>query len=138
MLKSRISLVAGAVAMFLALPCFAAAQEIDFTEDSLELVQRRLAEKKAVLLDVREKDEWESGRLRDALHLPVSSLEKGVAKEKLEKLLPADKPIYIHCVSGRRALKSAGILKKRGYDVRPLEAGYDDLLEAGFPGAEKQ
>jgi rhodanese-related sulfurtransferase len=49
---------------------------------------------------------------------------------------PKDKIIYCHCRSGRRCLTAADILKKQGYDVRPLKAGYEDLLKAGFPQAK--
>jgi len=33
---------------------------------------------------------------------------------------------------GVRALKAAKILEKLGYNVRPLKAGYEDLVKAGF------
>ena len=36
----------------------------------------------------------------------------------------------------RRCLKAAELLKGKGYDTRPLKAGYDDLVKAGFPTAE--
>ena len=36
------------------------------------------------------------------------------------------------------ALTAADLLKKQGYDVRPLKDGYKDLLKAGFPKAEKK
>jgi rhodanese-related sulfurtransferase len=47
--------------------------------------------------------------------------------------LPKEKVIYCHCRSGGRCLTAAEILKKLGYDVRPLKPGYRDLVEAGFP-----
>jgi hypothetical protein len=36
---------------------------------------------------------------------------------------------------GVRALKAAKILEKLGYNVRPLNAGYEDLVKAGFAKA---
>jgi len=36
---------------------------------------------------------------------------------------------------GARALKAANILEKSGYKVRPLKAGYGDLVKAGFEKA---
>ena len=33
-------------------------------------------------------------------------------------------------------MPASAILYTLGYDVRPLKAGYDDLLEAGFKDAE--
>jgi rhodanese-related sulfurtransferase len=51
------------------------------------------------------------------------------------KLLPKDKIIYTHCKAGGRALMCGDILKKQGYDVRPLKPGFSDLLQAGFDKA---
>ena len=43
--------------------------------------------------------------------------------------------MYTHCVMGVRALAAAKILQKLGYNVRPLKAGYEDLVKAGFEKA---
>jgi rhodanese-related sulfurtransferase len=107
----------------------------EHTKDSLDTVKQRIAEKKAVLLDVREKEEWDAGHVRDALLLPLS----GLRKESVDpaSVLPKDKIIYCHCASGRRCLVATELLKKKGYDVRALKPGYNDLVEAGFPKADK-
>jgi phage shock protein E len=109
----------------------------EHTKDSLETVKKAVADNKAVLLDVREKAEWDQGHLRDAKFLALSALRRGVKAEELARLLPKDKVIYCHCASGRRCLQAADILKKSGYDVRPLKAGYDELVESGFAPAAK-
>lgn len=106
------------------------------TKDSLATVQRGLAEQKAVLVDVREKDEWKEGHLREARLLPLSAIEKGIPQDELAKFLPMGKVIYLHCAAGARCVKAATILKKQGYDVRPLKPGFDELLEEGFPAAK--
>jgi len=126
---------------FLAALLVLAAQEVDHTKDSLDTVKAALARKDAVLIDVREKGEWDQGHLLGALFLPLSWLKaesKGdkFAEHAAEKL-PANKILYLHCRSGGRVLPAAGFLKKAGYDVRPLKQGFDDLKEAGFPVAEK-
>lgn len=108
----------------------------DHTTDSLETVKKNLADGKAVLLDVREESEWKAGRLKDAKHLALSELKKGVASEKLKQTLPPGKIVYLHCGSGVRCLNAGDLLKKQGYDVRPLKDGYQDLLEAGFEKAK--
>ena len=102
------------------------------TKDSFELIQKRIAAKEAILIDVREQDEWDSvGHLQVAVLVPLSELKAGDVKK-----LPKDKIIYCHCASGGRVMPASAILHKLGYDVRPLKAGYDDLLEAGFKDAE--
>jgi len=101
-------------------------------------VKKALAEGKAVLLDVREKDEWDAGHLKDSKLLPLSTLKGGAKAEDVVKVAPKDKIVYCHCGSGVRCLKAADELKKLGYDVRPLKPGYKDLLKAGFEPAEKK
>ena len=116
--------------------CLAAfAQGADHTKDSIETVKKNLAEKKAVLLDVREQKEWDEGRLKDAQLAPLSKLQAGADVKDLAKDVKKDTIIYCHCRAGRRALTAANLLKKAGYDVRPLKDGYEDLLKAGLPKA---
>lgn len=110
----------------------------EHTKDSLDVVKDKLKEKKALLVDVREEEEWDSGHLADARLLPLSDLEKGVPPEKLAKTLAKDKIVYLHCAAGGRCLTAAEILKKQGYDVRPLKPGYKQLLKSGFAKAEKK
>ena len=119
----------------------ASARAANHTEDSLDKVQQNLAEKKAVLIDVREPAEWKQGHLEQATLVPLSEIRKvpkdPAVRQKVEEALPARQIVYCHCGSGVRVLTAAAILGKLGYDIRPLAAGFDELLEAGFPAAEK-
>jgi len=127
------------------------------TKDALELIKKRIAKNEAILIDVREKDEWEDGHLQSATFLPLSILEEGHLQsatflplsileegpsneafiESVTKNLPKDKIIYCHCAAGGRVMPASAILHKLGYDIRPLKAGYKDLLKAGFNKASK-
>lgn len=109
---------------------------IDHTKDSLSAVRRYVEEEKAVIVDVREAGEWRAGHLEDATHLPLSELRKNLDAEAVKRKLPKNKIIYTHCKVGARALTSGIILERLGYDVRPLEPGYDELIRAGFPKAK--
>ena len=112
------------------------ARAADHTKDTPEEVKKAIANGKAVLLDVREKSEWDDGHLKDAKLLPLSVLKDGAKAEDVARVAPKDKIVYLHCGSGVRSLKAADELKKLGYDVRPLKPGYKDLLKAGFEPAE--
>ena len=103
------------------------------TNDSLDAVKQAVAEQKAVLIDVREPEEWQEGHIAGAGLLPLSALEKGVTPQDLARILPKDKVIYCHCLAGGRCVEAAAILKPLGYDVRPLKPGYPQLVKAGFP-----
>ncbi len=110
--------------------------ETGHTVDELNLVKSRVEKKQAVLLDIREEDEWEEGHLQAARLVPLSRVKDGEIPEDLLKLFPKDRPIYLHCRSGGRVLKCASVLKAKGYDLRPLKAGFEQLAEFGFATAE--
>jgi rhodanese-related sulfurtransferase len=112
----------------------------DHTTDSLAVVKKNLAEKKAVLIDVREVREWNKGHLEDAQLQPLSALDKttddATARDKLMQQLPKEKIIYCHCARGARAQTAGDVLSQLGYDVRPLAAGFEELVKQGFKAAE--
>ena len=100
----------------LALSAVVCLAEDRHTKDSLDMVKKGLAEEKAVLVDVREKKEWDAGHLEQAKLVPLSKLRKETDLEKLAKSLandlPKDKIIYTHCRSGVRCVAAADVLKK--------------------------
>jgi phage shock protein E len=112
-------------------------QAADHTKDTPDEVKKAVAEGKAVLLDVREKAEWQRGHLKDAKHLPLSALKGDPKAEDVAKVAPRGKIVYCHCASGARCLKAADALHKLGFDARALKPGYADLLKAGFAPASK-
>lgn len=109
---------------------------IEFTKDSLEVVQQNVDEGKAVLADTRSQEEWDEGHLADCLFLPAAAIRKGIYPPAITKPVPKDKIVYTFCVVGMRAKRAAIALRKQGYEVRPLKPGYKELLEAGFKAAE--
>lgn len=135
-------LAPGFVGLF-AFSAAASEEESPHTKDGLATVRQRLDDEKAVLLDVREKGEWEEGHLKQARLLPLTEIGKRQDEaeyvDKLKESLPTDKPIYLHCKAGGRSVIAAKDLKKilgEGYDLRPLKPGYEELLDAGFEKAE--
>jgi rhodanese-related sulfurtransferase len=114
----------------------AAALAAEHTSDSLETVKKAVTGGKAILVDVREASEWDDGHLKNAQHLALSDLKAGVPVDKLKKTLPPGSIVYLHCASGKRCLAAADLLKKQGYDVRPLKDGYQSLVKNGFPTAK--
>ena len=131
-------------AIFEVVVCFAifsaaafAEEPLAHTKDTLEKVKENVKSGKAVIVDVREQNEWDEAHLKGAIHIPKSKLEVATEVEALLKKIPKDKVIYTHCRAGRRALACGEILKKHGYDVRPLKPGIQELLDAGLEKAEK-
>jgi len=129
----RFSVVAG---ILLIASSVALAEE--HTMNTLATVKENVAAQKAVLVDVRDKQEWNQGRVEGAILLPFSELRLPDRTEEMLKQLPKDRVLYTHCVVGMRSLKAAEILKKRGFEVRALKPGYDELIKAGFEPAKKK
>ncbi|MCA8996492.1 MAG: rhodanese-like domain-containing protein [Planctomycetaceae bacterium] len=107
----------------------------EHTKDSLKQVKENLEADKAMLIDVREQDEWDSGHVQGATFLPLSDLN-GKLTEKQQKKISKEKILYLHCRSGGRCLIAGEILAKQGYQVRCLKPGYQDLISAGFEKAK--
>ena len=81
----------------------------------------------ALLLDVREDDEWQAGHAPDAQHLPLGRLDAEHGS------LPKDRPIVAICRVGGRSEKAAVALKGAGFDVVNLAGGMRAWAAAGQP-----
>lgn len=81
----------------------------------------------AVLVDVREPDEWRAGHATAALHLPLAQLSRHVAD------LPADREIIVICRSGRRSASAAVLLTGLGLHASNLTGGMTAWTAAGLP-----
>ena len=85
----------------------------------------------AELIDVRERDERDSGYIAGSRNIPYRLLALGASD------LPEDRPLVTICESGPRAAIAASILSARGYDARPVVGGgVDDWQAAGKPTVE--
>jgi phage shock protein E len=115
---------------------FAFAQELTATKDSIATVKENVQAGKAVIVDVREQVEWDEGHVAGAIHLPKSQLDEKAKLADLVKKLDKSKIIYTHCKAGRRALACGELLKKEGFDVRPLKPGFQELIEGGLEKAK--
>ena len=122
-----------AILLGLVLGAAAGTAVAEHTKDSLDVVKQAVQEQKALIIDVREPEEWQEGHLAGAGLLPLSVLERGVPPQELAKILPKDKIIYCYCLAGGRCAEAAAMLKPLGYDVRAIKPGYPQLVKAGFP-----
>lgn len=80
----------------------------------------RLMNQGALLVDVRSREEFESGHVIDARHLPQDQVAG--AGESLKKY--RDKPVIVCCESGARSGAAARVLKAQGFtNVLNLRGG---------------
>lgn len=80
-----------------------------------------------VLLDVRERHEWDAGHAPRATHVPLGQLP-GRLRE-----VPRDRLVLTVCASGMRSARAAALLRREGYDVRNVVGGMSAWERAGLP-----
>lgn len=81
----------------------------------------------AVLVDVREKSEWDAGHAPKAKHHPLGGLATSMAR------LPQDRPLVVVCRSGNRSSRATKMLGKAGFDAVNLTGGMTAWKAAGLP-----
>lgn len=73
-------------------------------------VKTARAEKGAVILDVRTRQEYMQERIPGSVNIPLDGLGK-----ISEKIPDKSTPVFVHCLSGARSSTAAKILKNAGY-----------------------
>lgn len=86
-------------------------------------------ERNAIIIDVRETDEWNAGHIAGAIHIPLSDVKNRVTE--LEKY--KDSPVITQCRSGVRSAKAAEVLKNAGFSaVYNLDGGINAWQKAAL------
>jgi hydroxyacylglutathione hydrolase len=81
-----------------------------------------------VVLDTRGQDEWDTGHIKEALHIYVGHLEARLAE------VPEDKPVAVICNVGHRAGLGASILLRAGLSpVYNVLGSVKAWVAAGYP-----
>ena len=87
----------------------------------------RLVGEGAVLLDVREDDEWQAGHAPEAVHIPLGQLSASMDR------LPRGRAIVAICRSGGRSGLATKALLEAGHDAVNLEGGMKGWAASGLP-----
>ncbi len=79
----------------------------------------------AVLIDVRNRDEWNSGHAREARHIPLDTLESKLGS------LSKGRPVVAICQSGMRSALAARMLATQGFEASTVRGGMMAWNRAG-------
>jgi molybdopterin/thiamine biosynthesis adenylyltransferase/rhodanese-related sulfurtransferase len=84
----------------------------------------------SVFVDVREQNEWDTGYIPGALHVPLATVEA-----QIESLVPDRKlPVVVYCARGNRSAYATKTLEGLGYEhVASLAGGIEDWKTQGLP-----
>jgi phage shock protein E len=93
----------------------------------------KLKSGEAVIVDVRDKDEWDEGHIPGATHMSRGTIELDIE----EKIPDPDAMIICHCGGGGRSALAAENLQKMGYkNVSSMAGGLKAWKAAGLPTAK--
>ncbi|HZR40023.1 MAG TPA: molybdopterin-synthase adenylyltransferase MoeB [Ktedonobacteraceae bacterium] len=82
-----------------------------------------------VLVDVREKHEWNEGHIPGAVHVP-----RGFLELQIEEAIPdKSKPVVLYCAGGVRSLIAGRTLQQMGYEnVISMAGGFGQWKNSGY------
>lgn len=84
----------------------------------------------AMILDVRETQEWSAGHIANARHIASAQLEKRISE--IEKF--KETPVIVCCAGGSRSGAACNVLRKAGFlRVYNLAGGISAWTGAGLP-----
>jgi rhodanese-related sulfurtransferase len=89
----------------------------------------------AVILDVREDEEWVAGHIDGATHVPMNRVPNMVAYDP--QALPSGAPVVVVCRMGGRSAHVTAWLAAHGYEARNLSGGMLAWAQAGRPMASE-
>ncbi|HYF26808.1 MAG TPA: rhodanese-like domain-containing protein [Baekduia sp.] len=79
------------------------------------------------LVDVREPQEWDAGRIAQARHVPLDRLSAEAAS------IDRERPVVFQCHSGARSLMAAQAFQQAGYDAWSMAGGIAAWEQQGLP-----
>jgi rhodanese-related sulfurtransferase len=100
------------------------------TEISPDEAAEKAKKGEAVIIDVRDQDEWDEEHIANAIHLSRGTIELDIE----EKVADPNAVIICHCGGGGRSALAAASLQKMGYkNVRSMTGGLKAWKAAGLP-----
>ena len=98
-------------------------------------IHSKTTESNALLIDVREPEEYRLGHIAGSVNIPRGMLEFKISNEP--SLQNLTRPIIVYCKTGGRAALSSVAMQSMGFrDVLSLAGGFDAWVAEGHPVAK--
>ena len=98
------------------------------TSITAEDFEKRYADNKNHIFDVRKQGEFTAEHIDGAKHTPLSFLNDYLSQ------FPDDKPFFVHCAGGYRSVIASSILKSRGiHNLIDVAGGYGAIKNTAIP-----
>ncbi len=91
-----------------------------------DAAERLAGPDRPLLVDVRERDEFEEARIADAVLVPMSELQARASA------LP-ERPLLVYCHAGSRSMAATNYLRTLGRDATNVTGGIAAWSAAGLP-----
>ena len=78
-----------------------------------------------IWIDVRTQEEWDSGHLEEAIHIPHEEITARISEVTSNK----DATIHLYCRSGGRAGRAKSALEAIGFTNVVNDGGYEDIMK---------
>lgn len=90
-------------------------EKANFETTETEQYAKIMQEGNYIIIDVRTKEEYDEGHIKDAINIPYDEIDENTNLDK-------DKTIFVYCRSGARSSNAYNTLKNLGYTVYDLGA----------------
>jgi len=99
-----------------------------YTISNVEDLKSLMADRQALLVDVREPSEYQLGHIPSAINIPLRTISRNLSK------IPSDRPVILYCSTGYRSSMGVMTLHLLNYDnvkgFPPSLAGWEKAGEA--------
>ena len=97
-----------------------------YTISSIDTLKKALTNPQTLLIDVREKSEYQSGHIPSAINIPLRTLSQNLDQ------IPHDRPVILSCSTGYRSAIGMTTLHLLGYkNVKGFPASFMGWKNAG-------
>ena len=90
-------------------------------------IERLRIEKRAILVDIRSREDYKRGHWEGAINYPENEVED------YSKVLQKKRPIILYCQHGGSSMQQARNLGRKGYDVGTVVGGYEAMKKFKEP-----